>query len=195
MGNRISKVYTQTGDDGLSGLADGSRLPKSHPRFEAMGALDQLNSQLGVLLAGLQQEQAAKPALQQVIDALAPWQHLLFDLGGELAMPQYQVVQTAHTQQLEQQIDQWTAQLPPLKDFILPGGSLLIAQAHLCRCEARTAERRCQQLHQIEPQRREVLAFINRLSDLFFVAARIIALHQECKEVLWQAQPKPEPKP
>ncbi len=192
MGHRISKVYTKTGDDGLSGLADGTRLPKSHPRFEAMGALDQLNSQLGLLLAFLQQEVASKPKLQQVIDALIPWQHILFDLGGELAMPQYQVVQSEHTTQLEQQIDHWTAQLAPLKDFILPGGSVLIAQAHLCRCEARTAERRCQQLHRLEPMRTEVLAFVNRLSDLFFVAARIIALHQGCSEVLWQAQPAPQ---
>lgn len=192
MGHRISKVYTKTGDDGLSGLADGTRLPKSHPRFEAMGALDQLNSQLGLLLAFLQQEVASKPKLQQVIDALIPWQHILFDLGGELAMPQYQVVQSEHTTQLEQQIDHWTAQLAPLKDFILPGGSILIAQAHLCRCEARTAERRCQQLHRLEPMRTEVLAFVNRLSDLFFVAARIIALHQGCSEVLWQAQPAPQ---
>jgi len=192
MGHRISKVYTKTGDDGLSGLADGTRLPKSHPRFEAMGALDQLNSQLGLLLAFLQQEVASKPKLQQVIDALIPWQHILFDLGGELAMPQYQVVQSEHTTQLEQQIDHWTSQLAPLKDFILPGGSILIAQAHLCRCEARTAERRCQQLHRLEPMRTEVLAFVNRLSDLFFVAARIIALHQGCSEVLWQAQPAPK---
>lgn len=192
MGHRISKVYTKTGDDGLSGLADGTRLPKSHPRFEAMGALDQLNSQLGLLLAFLQQEVASKPKLQQVIDALIPWQHILFDLGGELAMPQYQVVQSEHTTQLEQQIDHWTSQLAPLKDFILPGGSILIAQAHLCRCEARTAERRCQQLHRLEPMRTEVLAFVNRLSDLFFVAARIIALHQGCSEVLWQAQLAPQ---
>lgn len=191
MGHRITKVYTKTGDDGLSGLADGSRLPKNHPRFEAMGALDQLNSQLGLLLAFLQQESKAKPGLQQVIDSLAPWQHLLFDLGGELAMPEYQVVQTGHTLQLEQQIDQWTAQLPPLKDFILPGGSVLIAQAHICRCEARTTERRYRQLHEQEQVRSEVLAFINRISDLFFVAARIIALHQGCSEVLWQSRQHP----
>lgn len=192
MGHRISKVYTKTGDDGLSGLADGSRLPKSHPRFEAMGALDQLNSQLGLLLAQLQQEAGSKPGLQNVIDTLAPWQHLLFDLGGELAMPEYQVVQPEHTARLEQKIDQWTALLPALKDFILPGGSVLIAQAHLCRCEARTAERRCQQLHALEPLRPAVLAFINRMSDLLFVAARMIALHQGCQEVLWQAQPAPQ---
>ena len=191
MGHRITKVYTKTGDDGLSGLADGSRLPKNHPRFEAMGALDQLNSQLGLLLAFLQQESKAKPGLQQIIDSLAPWQHLLFDLGGELAMPEYQVVQTGHTLQLEQQIDQWTAQLPPLKDFILPGGSVLIAQAHICRCEARTTERRYRQLHEPAQVRSEVLAFINRISDLFFVAARIIALHQGCSEVLWQSRQHP----
>lgn len=192
MGHRISKVYTGTGDSGDSGLADGSRLPKDHPRFEAMGVLDQLNSQLGLLLAQLQQESSAHPQLEEVARVLQPWQHLLFDLGGELAMPQYQVVQAGHTRQLERQIDQWTAQLPPLKDFILPGGSEMIARAHLCRCEARTAERRLRKLHKLEPQRSEVLAFSNRLSDLFFVAARIIALHQGCAEVLWQAQPAPQ---
>lgn len=195
MGNRISKVYTGTGDGGDSGLADGSRLPKSHPRFIAMGSLDQLNSRLGMLLALLQQSYNLHPGLQAVSDVLAPWQHLLFDLGGELAMPEYQVIQEGHTRQLEQQIDHWTALLPPLKDFILPGGSVLIAQAHLCRCEARNAERHCQQLHQSDPLRQQVLAFINRLSDLFFVAARIIAKEQGCPEVLWQAQPAPEVAP
>lgn len=192
MGFRISKVYTRTGDDGHSALADGSRLPKDHPRFEAMGALDLLNSQLGMLIAMLEQRETASPGLREIAGQLAPWQHLLFDLGGELAMPQYQVIQAGHTQQLEEQIDRWSAQLPPLKDFILPGGSTLIAQAHLCRCEARTAERRLRQLHKLEPQRAEALAFINRLSDLFFVAARIVAQAQDCPEVLWQAQPAPE---
>lgn len=189
MGYRISKVYTGTGDSGTTGMASGQRLAKSHPRIEAIGQLDTLNSQLGLLLAQLQHQ-----GLPEIYAALATYQHLLFDLGGELAMPEYQVIQTAHIQQLETLIDSWSEQLPPLRDFILPGGSILIAQAHLCRCAARTAERRCQLLHESEPLRAQVLGFINRLSDVFFVAARIIALHEGSQEVLWQAQPAPENK-
>lgn len=187
MGYRISKVYTGTGDSGTTGMADGTRLAKSHPRIEAMGELDSLNSQLGLLLALLQEQHHG-----EIHDVLAPYQHLLFDLGGELAMPEYQVIQSAHIRQMEQQIDHWTSQLPPLKDFILPGGSQAIAQAHLCRSAARTAERRCQSLHESEPQRAEVLGFVNRLSDLLFVAARLIALHSGRSEILWQAQPAPQ---
>ena len=186
MGYRISKVYTGTGESGTTAMADGSRLAKNHPRFEAMGELDTLNSQLGLLLALLQEQK-----ITDVYAVLAPYQHLLFDLGGELAMPEYQVVQLQHVQRMEQQIDLWTEQIPPLKDFILPGGSVAIAQAHLCRSAARTAERRCQSLNEIEPQRPELLSFVNRLSDLFFVAARIIALRTQTAEVLWQAQPAP----
>jgi len=186
MGYRISKVYTGTGDAGTTGMADGKRLAKSHPRIEAIGELDTLNSQLGLLLAHLQHA-----PLTEVYEQLAPLQHLLFDLGGELAMPEYQVIQMAHIQQLEALIDRWSEQLAPLKDFILPGGSVLIAQAHICRCAARSAERRCQLLHESEPLRAQVLGFINRLSDVFFVAARIIAVHEGSQEVLWQAQPAP----
>lgn len=186
MGYRISKVYTGTGDAGTTGMADGQRLAKSHPRIETIGELDMLNSQLGLLLAQLQLQ-----GLTDIFDSLAPYQHLLFDLGGELAMPEYQVLQATHIQQLETLIDRWAEQLSPLKDFILPGGSVLIAQAHICRCAARTAERRCQLLHEHEPLRAEVLGFINRLSDVFFVAARMIALHEASHEVLWQAQPAP----
>lgn len=186
MGHRISKVYTRSGDAGSTATAQGHRLSKSHPRIEAIGELDSLNSQLGMLLALLAGQQLAELEL-----ALAGYQHLLFDLGGELAMPEYQVVQWQHIEQMEQQIDRWAAELPALKDFILPAGSRLIAQAHLCRCAARTAERRMQQLNEQEPLRSEALAFVNRLSDLFFVAARILAKRQGIAEVLWQAQPKP----
>lgn len=185
MGYRISKVYTRTGDAGDTGMADGKRLGKSHPRVEAIGALDELNCQLGMLLAQLQAH-----GLDEMVQALAPYQHLLFDFGGELAMPEYQVVQQQHISQMEQQIDAWSLELPPLKDFILPGGSVLIAVAHLCRSEARSAERRCQQLHEQEQLRAELLGFVNRFSDLLFVAARMIALRQNTPEVLWQAQPK-----
>ncbi len=188
MGYRISKVYTGTGDQGSTGLASGERVAKSHPRIEAIGALDELNSQLGMLLALLAQA-ANNTELARLGSYLQPLQHLLFDFGGELALPAYQVITAQHTHQLEQKIDNWSAKLPALKDFILPSGSVLIAQAHLCRCNARNAERRCQLLSQQEELRPELLAFLNRLSDLFFVAARVIAAAEGKQEILWQAQP------
>jgi cob(I)alamin adenosyltransferase len=115
----------------------------------------------------------------------------LFDLGGELAMPTYQALNQLEVERLEQAIDLWNEELGPLENFILPGGSTLIAQAHVCRSLARTAERRCQQLNAIEPLEGVALAYINRLSDLLFVAARIIARRQGVKEILWQAAAKP----
>lgn len=187
MGFRLSKIYTRTGDTGETGLGDGRRVPKDHPRVEAIGEVDSLNSQLGLLLAGL----AAAPALDEVLTVLAPCQHRLFDLGGELAMPAYQALSQAEVERLEQAIDVWNEELGPLENFILPGGSALIAHAHVCRSLARTAERRCQQLNALEPLQGVGLAYINRLSDLLFVAARIIARRQGVAEVLWQATPKP----
>lgn len=188
MGFRLSKIYTRTGDKGETGLGDGRRVPKDHPRIEAIGEVDTLNSQLGVLLAGL----AAEPALNEVIEVLAPCQHRLFDLGGELAMPEYQALNTAEIERLEAAIDVWNEELGPLENFILPGGSLLIAQAHVCRSLARSAERRCQQLNALEPLAGVGLAYINRLSDLLFVVARVIARRQGVAEILWQAAVKPE---
>jgi len=191
MGYRLSKIYTRTGDDGQTGLADGRRVNKSHPRIEAIGALDEFNSQLGLLLADLQDQLKTTPALQIIIDVLAPCQHRLFDLGGELAMPEYQALQAIEIARIEQTIDAWNVQVGSLKDFILPGGSRLIAQTHICRGSARNAERRCQALHSSEALRPEVLAYINRISDLLFVAARLIAQYQGCAEILWQAAEKP----
>lgn len=191
MGNRLSKIYTRTGDAGETGLGDGRRVTKNHPRVEAMGEVDTLNSQLGLLLAELAEAQLQWPELAELIPVLAPCQHRLFDLGGELAMPDYQALHAAEIGRLEGAIDQWNAELGPLKEFILPGGSRLIAQAHLCRSMARTAERRCQQLNADEPLRGELLGYLNRLSDLLFVAARVIARRQGCAEVLWQAAEAP----
>ena len=191
MSDRHSKIYTRTGDDGHSGLADGRRVNKSHPRIEAIGALDEFNSQLGLLLADLQDQLKATPALQIIIDILAPCQHRLFDLGGELAMPEYQALQGLEISRIEQVIDAWNVQVGSLKDFILPGGSHLIAQAHVCRSSARNAERRCQALHSSEALRPEVLSYINRISALLFVAARLIAQYQGRAEILWQAAEKP----
>lgn len=192
MGFRLSKIYTRTGDKGETGLGDGRRVAKDHPRVEAIGEVDTLNSQLGLLLASLAVEAAEYPALQELIEVLAPCQHRLFDLGGELAMPAYQALNMLEVERLEAAIDAWNEEVGPLENFILPGGSTLIAQAHVCRSLARSAERRCQQLNAVEPLAGPGLAYINRLSDLLFVAARVIARRQGVAEMLWVAAAKPE---
>jgi cob(I)alamin adenosyltransferase len=191
MGFRLSKIYTRTGDKGETGLADGRRVGKEHPRIEAIGELDTLNSQLGLLLANLQEAAATCPGLREIGEVLSPCQHRLFDLGGELAMPEYQALQSVEVERLETAIDRWNEEVGPLENFILPGGSRLIAQAHVCRSFARSTERRCQHLNVVEPLRAEGLAYLNRLSDLLFVAARLIARRQGIAEVLWQAADKP----
>jgi cob(I)alamin adenosyltransferase len=191
MGFRLSKIYTRTGDKGETGLGDGRRVPKDHPRIEAIGEVDTLNSQLGLLLAGLSEQVTAFAGLSEVIDVLTPCQHRLFDLGGELAMPAYQALDQREIDRLEAAIDVWNEELGPLENFILPGGSALIAQAHVCRSLARNAERRCQHLNAIEPLSGVGLAYINRLSDLLFVAARLIAKRQGVAEILWAAAAKP----
>jgi len=191
MGFRLSKIYTRTGDKGETGLADGRRVGKDHPRIEAIGELDTLNSQLGLLLAELDDAATTWPALKEISEVLSPCQHRLFDLGGELAMPEYQALQQVEVQRLETAIDNWNEEVGPLENFILPGGSRLIAQAHVCRSLARSSERRCQHLNAVEPLRGEGLAYVNRLSDLLFVAARLIAKRQGIAEVLWKAVDKP----
>ena len=184
MGFRLSKIYTRTGDAGETGLGDGRRVSKDHPRVEAIGEVDTLNSQLGLLLAGLIELAPSVSGLNEVIDVLAPCQHRLFDLGGELAMPSYKALNSAEVERLEAAIDVWNEELGPLENFILPGGSALIAHAHVCRSLARSAERRCQHLNAVEPLEGSGLAYINRLSDLLFVAARIIARRQGIAEIL-----------
>lgn len=191
MGFRLSKIYTHTGDSGETGLGDGRRVPKDHPRVEAIGEVDTLNSQLGLLLAQLNEEVSKTPGLEEVVEVLEPCQHRLFDLGGELAMPAYQALSAVEVERLEAAIDRWNDELGPLENFILPGGSALIAQAHVCRSLARGAERRCQHLNAVEPLQGVGLAYINRLSDLLFVAARLIARRQGVAEILWQAADKP----
>ena len=191
MSFRLSKIYTRTGDKGETGLADGRRVGKDHPRIEAIGELDTLNSQLGLLLAELDEAATTWPGLKEISEVLSSCQHRLFDLGGELAMPEYQALQQGEVQRLEAAIDSWNEEVGPLENFILPGGSRLIAQAHVCRSLARSSERRCQHLNAVEPLRAEGLAYVNRLSDLLFVAARLIAKRQGIAEVLWKAADKP----
>src|SRR5688572_14369173 len=134
MGNRLSRIYTRTGDGGTTGLADGSRVAKDAPRIEAIGAVDELNSAIGALLA-----EKLPRALR---DPLSGVQHDLFDLGGELSVPGHTIMTAAHVTRLEQLLDRLNAALPPLKDFVLPGGSRAAACAHLARAVCRRAERR-----------------------------------------------------
>lgn len=188
MGNRLSKIYTRTGDNGTTALADGKRLGKNHLVFEAMGDIDELNSHVGMSLCLLQTAPPTHVNCQELAHTLTIIQHLLFNLGGELAMPEFAGIQQAHIDWLEARIDTMNEQLPPLKDFILPKGSMLVCQIHLCRCVARRAERTCVALQQSQPISDLILKFINRLSDYFFVLSRFVTPNQQVNETLWNAQ-------
>jgi cob(I)alamin adenosyltransferase len=179
MGNRLSKIYTRTGDDGSTGLGDGSRVAKDSLRVEAYGAIDELNSSIGVLLA--------IPALPEgVTTCLTGIQHELFDMGGELCIPGHTVITAAHVARLESALDEFNEALPPLKEFILPGGGPAAAACHLSRTIARRAERRVWTLAGAESVSPEVPKYLNRLSDLLFVIARVLARHERGTEVLWR---------
>jgi len=179
MGHRLSKIYTRTGDDGTTGLGDGSRVAKTHARIEAYGTVDEANSAIGVILA--------VPNLSAgVSDALTQIQHELFDLGGELAVPGYRAIQDSHIDQLEQCLDRFNEPLPPLKEFILPGGGPAAAACHVARAIARRAERNAWALAQSEDVAPQVTRYLNRLSDLLFVVARVLARHENGQEVLWK---------
>jgi len=178
MGNRLSKIYTRTGDDGTTGLGDGSRVPKDSVRVEAYGTVDELNSAVGVLLAVPGLPPAASACLTQV-------QHELFDLGGELCIPGHRLITGEQVTQLEQALDGFNEALPPLKEFILPGGGPAAAACHLTRTIARRAERRVWALARVEAVRPEVTQYLNRLSDLLFVLARVLARHELGTEVPW----------
>ena len=179
MGNRLSRIYTRTGDDGTTGLGDGSRVPKDSARVEAYGTVDELNSVVGVLLA--------LPGLpQEVTDCLTEVQHELFDLGGELCIPGHQLIRAEQVTRLEQALDGFNEHLPPLKEFILPGGGPATAACHLARTVTRRAERRAWALARAETVGPELLKYLNRLSDLLFVVARVLARHERGAEVLWK---------
>ena len=178
MGNRLSKIYTRTGDAGDTGLGDGSRTAKDSPRVEAFGSVDELNSHIGLLLA-----QPAVPA--DIRALLTEAQHELFDLGGELCIPGHQAIGEAHVARLEQALDALNADLPPLKEFILPGGNAAAATAHVARAVCRRAERRVVSLARTEPVNTPAIAYLNRLSDLLFVIARVLA-RADGGEVLWR---------
>jgi cob(I)alamin adenosyltransferase len=179
MGNRLSKIITRTGDSGTTGLGDGSRVAKDSARMEALGAVDELNSCIGLL--------RATPALPADCGAsLLRIQHDLFDLGGELAIPGHAAITAAQVDQLEALVNYLNARLPPLKEFILPGGSEAAARCHVARTLARRAERRCWTLAREENvESSSALVYLNRLSDLLFVMARVLARHEHGQEVLW----------
>ena len=164
MGHRLSKITTRTGDAGETGLGDGARVPKDSSRIAALGDLDELNSAIGVVLA---EELPAE--LRAVLEQV---QHDLFDLGGEVSIPGHALLSDAQVQALEDALEQWNRGLPPLKEFILPGGSRAAAAAHLARTVCRRAERTLVALGRREPVGDPARRYLNRLSDLLFVAGR-----------------------
>ena len=179
MGNRLSKIATRTGDDGSTGLGDGSRVGKDSLRIQALGDVDELNSQIGLLLC-----ETLPDGLRQ---ALLSIQHDLFDLGGELCIPGYTVLADDHLARLDALLAQYNATLPPLKEFILPGGSRTAALAHVCRTVCRRAERSVVMLEKADggvnaPARQ----YLNRLSDLCFVLARVLNREAGGQDVLWE---------
>jgi cob(I)alamin adenosyltransferase len=179
MGNRLSKIYTRTGDDGSTGLGDGTRVPKENLRVEAYGTVDEANSAIGVVLS--------TPALPPAVaSCLIEVQHDLFDLGGELCIPGHRMIESAHVDRLETALDGFNEALPPLKEFILPGGGPAASACHVARAVCRRAERRCWSLARAETVSADVLKYLNRLSDLLFVLARVLARHEHGSEVVWR---------
>jgi cob(I)alamin adenosyltransferase len=177
MGNRLSKIYTRTGDDGTTGLGDGTRVAKDSARVAAYGTVDEANSTLGLLLA------CDLPG--DVRELLTAVQHQLFDLGGELCIPGHAAIQDADIERLEGHLDRYNDPLPPLKDFILPGGGEAAARCHIARTVVRRAERDAVTLSRHDTVRPQAIGYLNRLSDLLFVLARVLARAGGHGEVLW----------
>ena len=186
MGNRLSKIYTKTGDDGTTGLGDGKRVAKDSARVAAYGTVDELNSAIGVVLA----QEIPAPVRETLTQA----QHDLFDLGGELCIPGMAMVDDADVERLETTLDGFNADLPALKDFILPGGGMAAACCHVARTVCRRAEREVVTLSRQESVRPEAIRYLNRLSDLLFVLARVLAHASGHGEVLWQHERRKKPK-
>ena len=178
MGNRLSRIYTRTGDDGSTGLGDGTRVGKDSARVEAYGTVDEANACIGLLLATDMPE--------TVRDLLTRIQHQLFDLGGELCIPGHAAIFDADIDALEAQLDQFNEGLPALKEFILPGGGEAAARCHIARTVVRRAERRTVELARLENVRPQPVQYLNRLSDLLFVLCRVLARASGHGEVPWK---------
>ena len=186
MGNRLSKIYTRTGDDGTTGLGDGSRVAKDDPRVDAYGTVDEANSAIGLVLA---------TDVPEGIEALlTSVQHQLFDLGGELCIPGHAAIQDADIEALERALDGYNADLPALKEFILPGGGEAASRCHLARTIVRRAERATVALARTETVRAEPIRYLNRLSDLLFVLARVLARASGHGEVTWRHERRATPR-
>lgn len=180
MGNRLTKIYTRTGDKGTTGLGDGTRVDKDHPRVEAFGTVDELNSLLGLVLS--------RTDSKDIRAILTDVQHDLFDLGGELCLPDTKMITSAHVTKLEKALDRLNRTLPPLKEFILPGGGQAASTCHVARAVCRRAERRLVTLTRNQPLNDQPLVYLNRLSDLLFVIARALARQEGKGEVLWSRE-------
>ena len=178
MGHRLSKIVTRTGDAGTTGLGDGTRIPKDSPRIEAIGAVDELNSAIGVLLA--------ETLPENVSTCLIEVQHDLFDIGGELSIPGYHAVRNAQAVRIEEALEGFNADLPPLKEFILPGGSRGASLAHVARTACRRAERALVHLGATVEVSEPLRKYVNRLSDLLFVLARVLNRVDGGTDVLWR---------
>jgi cob(I)alamin adenosyltransferase len=178
MAHRLSKITTRTGDRGDTGLGDGSRVSKSSARVHALGELDELNSAIGLVLA------EELPA--EVDEALSDVQHELFDLGGEVSIPGHSLVTDAQVERLEATIERWNAELPALKEFILPGGTRAAAAAHLARTVCRRAERSVVSLGREDKVGDTARRYLNRLSDLLFVAGRVLNRDAGQNDVQWR---------
>ncbi|HEX5419870.1 MAG TPA: cob(I)yrinic acid a,c-diamide adenosyltransferase [Gammaproteobacteria bacterium] len=178
MGYRLTKIYTRTGDAGMTGLGNGERVPKSDPRLEAAGTIDETSSALALVLAEDGVPDAIRASLLRI-------QNELFEVGGELALPGYTGITAAHVERLETELDALNAELPPLEDFILPGGGRAAAACHLARAIGRRAERAAWRLDN-SPLNPQTLRYLNRLSDYLFVAARSLTSASGCAETLWQ---------
>ncbi|QIL21331.1 cob(I)yrinic acid a,c-diamide adenosyltransferase [Thermomonas sp. HDW16] len=177
MGNRLSKIYTKTGDDGTTGLGDGTRVAKDSARVNAYGTVDEANSCIGLLLAS--------DVPDDVRELLVRIQHQLFDLGGELCIPGHAAIFDADVEALETRLDHYNDDLPPLKDFILPGGGEAASRCHIARTVVRRAERDTVTLSRHDAVRPQAIRYLNRLSDLLFVLARVLARASGHGEVLW----------
>lgn len=181
MGNRLSKIYTRTGDNGTTGLGNGTRIAKNSLRIHALGEVDELNAVIGVL-----RTEPLESSIHAVLEAI---QHDLFDMGGELCMPGYTLIKPERVDALENQLDAWNAHLAPLKEFILPGGCRAAAYCHLARTVCRRVERDIYALNENEPVSDTALRYINRLSDLLFVLCRVLNKNAGVNDILWQHKP------
>lgn len=178
MGHRLSKIYTRTGDDGTTGLANGERIDKCDVRVDAYGTVDETNSAIGMILANTDLDQRIRSALTNI-------QNRLFDAGAELSLPGYRAMHPEHTLELEAALDLLNDELPPLKEFILPGGNRAAAACHMARSICRRAERDVLRLARQTEVNSDLLSYLNRLSDYLFVCARTEARRHGGREVYW----------